>query len=141
MAEPLRTRSPPDAAPRPSVLVVEDDRDLRGALADLLRLEGGYAVAEAENGLDALRLLRAAPTPELVILDLDMPLMGGEELLAQLGADPALAALPVVVVSSREGVRLPAEAVFQKPCSPEALLAALRRIVAGERRARGVAPA
>jgi CheY-like chemotaxis protein len=130
MAEPLCTRSPIDGALR-SILVVEDDRELRGALADLLRLEGGYTVSEAENGIDALLFLRTGPVPDLVILDLDLPLMDGEELLAQIGADPTLAVLPVVVVSSRETARLPAEALFHKPCQPEALLAALRRICAG----------
>jgi CheY-like chemotaxis protein len=133
MAEPLRTRSPSDGAGPRSVLVVEDDRDLRGALGDLLRLEGGYAVSEAENGMDALLFLRTAPAPDLVVLDLDLPLMDGEELLAEMAADPALAGLPVVVVSSREAVRLPVEAVFQKPCPPEALLSALRRITTGRR--------
>jgi CheY-like chemotaxis protein len=133
MAEPLPTRSPSDSATPRSILVVEDDPELRGALADLLRLDGGYAVSEAENGIDALLFLRTAPAPDLVILDLDLPLMDGEELLAHIAADPALAGLPVVIVSSREGVRLPAEAVFQKPCQPDALLAALRRISAAGR--------
>jgi DNA-binding response OmpR family regulator len=131
MAETLRTRSSSESAALRSVLVVEDDRDLREALADLLRLEGGYAVSEAENGIDALLFLRTAPVPDLVILDLDLPLMDGEELLAQIGADPTLARLPVVIVSSRETIRLAADAVFHKPCHPEALLAALRRLSGG----------
>jgi CheY-like chemotaxis protein len=111
------------------VLLVEDDRELRGALADLLRLEGGYTVSEVENGLDALLLLRsAAPGPDVMLLDLDLPVMDGLELRARIAEDPALADLPVVILSSREPGRLAAEAVLQKPCHPEALLAALGRI-------------
>lgn len=137
MADTLRTRSSSESAALRSVLVVEDDRDLREALADLLRLEGGYAVSEAENGMDALLFLRTAPAPDLVILDLDLPLMDGEELLAQLGANPVLARLPVVIVSSRETIGITADAVFHKPCHPEALLAVLRRLSGGRADAAG----
>ncbi len=66
-------------AARHRVLLVDDDRELRGATADLLRAEA-FDVTEVENGLDALLHLRTAlPCPDAVVLDLVMPIMTGWE--------------------------------------------------------------
>lgn len=120
------------AAPAPAggvrVLVVEDDRELRAAVTDVLRLEG-FEVAEAENGLDALLCLRsAAALPDVLVLDLVMPVMTGWELRQAQLADPALAGIPVVLLSSRPAEGLPADAVLPKPCPPEALVATVLRV-------------
>jgi CheY-like chemotaxis protein len=116
------------------VLVVDDDRDLRGAIADLLRFEGLEAI-EAENGLEALLHLRTAtPSPDVVLLDLAMPVMTGWEFREAQLKDERLAKIPVVILSARSPEGLPVDAVLAKQCAPDALLAAIRK-VAGDRAA------
>src|SRR5512138_1873874 len=58
------------------VLVVDDDRDVREALALALEL-GGYLTVRAGDGLDALLALRTGPSPDVIVLDLEMPIMSG----------------------------------------------------------------
>ena len=73
-----------------SLLIVEDEHDIRMMLRSLLEIEG-FTVSEAADGLDALALLRASRSPLIVLLDYKMPRMNGEELLRAVRADPALA--------------------------------------------------
>jgi CheY-like chemotaxis protein len=83
-----------------SVLVVEDDEDIRQTLAELLE-EDGYTVATAGNGAEAIEWLdggRGAPC--VMLLDLMMPVMTGWELLERMRARGSLAAIPVVVTSA-----------------------------------------
>jgi CheY-like chemotaxis protein len=80
------------------VLVVEDERDLREGIAEVLQ-EEGYEVATAENG--AIGLDRAREfAPEVILLDLMMPVMNGYQFLESQQGDPALSHIPVVVVSA-----------------------------------------
>src|SRR5262245_13375929 len=72
------------------ILVVEDDDFGREALSQILEA-GGYAVVRAANGEQALRQLRAAPWPRLIVLDLVMPQVNGFQLCARLQRDPVLA--------------------------------------------------
>jgi CheY-like chemotaxis protein len=81
------------------ILVVEDDEALREGLADALLLEG-YRVESAENGQTALRLLKAGARPCLILLDLMMPVMDGWTFRKELMKDPALADIPVVVMTA-----------------------------------------
>jgi CheY-like chemotaxis protein len=83
---------------RGSVLIVEDDDDVRGALVAYLEAEG-YSVLEAADGADALRVLRGG-TVCLVLLDLWMPNMNGWEFRAAQAKEPAVADVPVVVISA-----------------------------------------
>jgi CheY-like chemotaxis protein len=82
-----------------TVLVVEDDDDIRATLEDVLAGDG-YAVSGAANGREALALLETLARPCLILLDLMMPVMNGREFLAALRADDALAPIPVVIVSA-----------------------------------------
>src|SRR5207245_4252088 len=99
--------------PAGNVLIVEDDADTREMLATLLSTEGFHAVA-AEDGLEALHLLRtvrrrAPNVPCLVLLDLTMPRMSGNEFRrAQLG-DPIVANVPVAVISGATDAQQRAE--------------------------------
>lgn len=104
---------PPAGAGRPSrrdathlsILLVEDDDDIREAMAAFLEAEG-YDVVQAIDGDDALRKLRASSDRIcLVLLDLFMPVKNGWEFRAEQMADPAIAAVPVVVVSADRNAR------------------------------------
>jgi DNA-binding response OmpR family regulator len=80
-----------------SVLVVDDEADIRKALRIVLEAEG-YQVLEAGDGLEALQMVHQA-RPELIILDIMMPHMDGLEVLRRLEADPETAGLPVIFLS------------------------------------------
>ena len=93
---------PEEARPAPdkrSILIVEDDPDLREALSEVLRDEG-YSVAMAADGREALDCLRRPWRPSLILLDLTMPVMNGWQFRAEQRQDPALSAIPVVVLSA-----------------------------------------
>jgi len=83
---------------RQCVLVVDDDEMIRDTLCELVEMAGCAALAAA-NGAEALKVL-ALHKPCLVILDLLMPVMTGQELLAAMRAKPALAEVPVVISTS-----------------------------------------
>src|ERR1041385_478149 len=89
------------------VLVVEDDADCREMICGTLK-EAGYAVFEAEDGAQALRLLLAEDTPQpaVIVLDLRLPVMSGPELLKVLKSYYRLAQIPVILTSA--GPRHPA---------------------------------
>src|ERR671933_2531080 len=125
--------------PAGNILIVEDDADVREMLAALLSTEGFYAVG-AEDGLEALHLLRtvrhrAPEVPCLVLLDLKMPRLGGNELRrAQLG-DPTVARVPVAVMSGavdleQRGQDLGAVATLSKPIDFDVLVDVVRRYCA-----------
>ena len=82
-----------------SILIVEDDDDVREALAVYFELEG-YSVVQAHDGAEALAALRTRTDICLILLDLFMPVMNGFEFRAEQLRDPALAEVPVVVVSA-----------------------------------------
>lgn len=81
------------------VLVVEDDPSVRGLLHTLLTGEG-YEVATASDGLAGL-VKASSAKPDLMLLDLMMPDLGGVRVLEELRADPALADVPVIVVTGK----------------------------------------
>lgn len=113
----------------PTILVVDDDPDLRASVGILLEL-AGYAVVTAGDGAAALDYLRSHPLPALVVLDLMMPQVDGWEVLTRLRSDASLSDIPVVVCSAASrttvGGRLPGGVpVVSKPFDPDALLAAI----------------
>jgi CheY-like chemotaxis protein len=94
---------------RPTVLLVEDDRDFRSVLSDVLSDVAGCRVVEADDGDRALEILKAL-TPDLILTDLAMPHMDGWSLLDALQGDPQLAAIPYVVLTGL------AERIEWTPC-------------------------
>jgi len=114
------------------VLLVDDDGDVREALADCLTA-AGYQVATCSNGLAALDWLRAAPRPPgLVLLDMMMPVMDGWQFREEQLAHPSLAAVPVVMLSARYDT--PAHAgveQLRKPIRARDLVAVVARYCGG----------
>src|SRR5262245_13335746 len=93
---------PPEQGSGPRlVLIVDDDHDIREALSQVLGDEG-WVVATAADGREALDYLDAHrdALPEVILLDLMMPVMSGGEFRAEQLKDPSLAPIPVVVISA-----------------------------------------
>ncbi|MFL5309260.1 MAG: response regulator [Myxococcales bacterium] len=116
----------------PYILVVDDDTDFREGLRAALEMKG-YQVEEAANGRDALEQIEKKP-PLLVLLDLQMPVMNGRELLQKLRATPETKDVPVVIISGFgfewEAELMGAQGYVGKPFEPEELertIAALLR--------------
>ena len=113
------------------VLVVEDDIDIRATMCEALE-DNGYKAVGAANGLEALAYLRGSnERPSLILLDLMMPVMDGQTFRAEQRADPALASIPVVVISAYRDVdryasELAAECLA-KPVRLDTLLETARR--------------
>jgi two-component system, cell cycle response regulator DivK len=113
------------------ILVIEDQEDLRGVLRDLLT-GSGYAVAEAADGQAGVEITRSE-RPDLVLMDIQLPVMDGYEATRQIKADPNLKATPVIAVSSfaMKGDEEKARAsgcdhYVTKPYSPVQLLRIIR---------------
>ena len=114
-----------------TVLVVDDEPLIAMALEAALEDEG-FTVATAANGRQGLDRLAQLPRPEVVLLDMMMPVMNGPAMLAAMAADPSLRGIPVIILSS-----LPPEAVrgrtdgaveiLTKPCTADEVIAALTR--------------
>ncbi len=114
------------------ILVVEDQEDNRQIVRDLLTTTD-YEVMEAENGEEALAAV-AKQRPDLILMDIQLPVMDGYEATRRLKADPALRAIPVIAVTSYalSGDEEKARAAgcddfVPKPFSPRQLLAKIRK--------------
>src|SRR5262245_33619176 len=124
----IEPRLPP-SMPRGPVLIVEDDADLREMMAQLLTVEG-YTVEAAANGHDALEFLRTGLLTALILLDLMMPVMDGWEFWRVKREDPAIAAVPVVVLSAVDHTRAAefgSAAILKKPLDFDLLLTLVRK--------------
>jgi CheY-like chemotaxis protein len=108
------------------ILVVEDDPIILGAIQMVLKWEG-YEVDCAGNGREALDQLRwAKAKPDLILLDVMMPVLDGVQFRRQQKSDPALKDIPVVIVSGIDCPWLDASGWLHKPFQPEQLLEAIR---------------
>ena len=115
------------------ILVVEDQEDNRQILRDLL--DAHYAVTEAENGEEALAAV-AKERPDLILMDIQMPIMDGYEATRRIKADPALRSIPIMVVTSyalsgdeAKGREAGCDAYVTKPYSPRQLLTKIREFL------------
>ena len=115
---------------RRPVLIVDDDRDIRETLAEILADEG-YEVHTARNGAEGLEVV-ARVRPCLVLLDLFMPVMDGAEFRRRQQGDPAIAEVPVVVISAAAGLERKVESLalagwLEKPIHIDALFTIVAR--------------
>jgi PAS domain S-box-containing protein len=129
---PLRPPRAGAAGANKRILIVEDDRDVVEALSSLLQVHG-YEVEFALNGRDALDLLKSDLRPGLILLDLMMPVMDGMQFREAQVSDPALADIPVVVMSAHPKAReimetIRAQAYLKKPVEIHNILETVERV-------------
>lgn len=117
------------------ILLVEDDPVTR-KIATRLLLREGFRVVEAADGREALRALARHPTFSLVITDLNMPHLGGREVLADIRGTVATATLPVIVLTAESGeatevelMRDGADDYIRKPIEPEGFIARIKGVL------------
>ena len=119
-----------DVGTRATILVIDDDDDIRAVLAMVLD-EAGFRVVTAANGREALEHLREDPQPDVILLDLMMPEMDGYQFRAEQQRDPALRAIPTLIVTAGTVTprveELGAEAILRKPVSLRRLVDTIRR--------------
>ena len=108
------------------ILIVDDEADIRDSLQEFFEDEG-FAVATAANGQEGMARLRAGPLPCLIILDLLMPVLDGNEMYEQMQADAALARVPVIICTSDPRRAPSGVTTLKKPVSLMRLLASARQ--------------
>lgn len=86
------------------VLIVDDDPNIRRMMMAALRREG-YVFFEAANGSEALEIMRREH-PQVVVLDLMMPIVSGWDVLKERASDPNLLSIPIIIVSANRGPEL-----------------------------------
>lgn len=116
----------------PKILVVDDEPDVVDLLERTLKAEG-FTVVVAYDGIGALDLV-GSERPDLVLLDIMMPMMSGYEVCSQIKANPDTSSIPVICVSSAHSVdarnnalRAGASTLLTKPFMPAELVAQIRR--------------
>ena len=118
-----------------NVLIVEDHPTMRDAMRLVLE-EDGHQVEEAVDGEHGIAMVKEHP-PDVVLLDLSIPVVSGSEVLQALKADPATAAVLVVIVTAtgeegrKRAIALGADDYITKPFSPLALLRTMERVLRG----------
>ncbi len=117
------------------ILIVDDEPNIVLSLEFLMRREG-YQVAIAADGEAALEAARAAPPPDLVILDVMLPKLNGFEVCRRLRGEPRLAGLKILMLTAKgresevaRGLDLGADAYVTKPFSTRELVAQVRQML------------
>jgi len=150
LAGPVRTRggcvSEPqeDPARKPLIMVVDDEADIVDTLVYNLQ-QAGYRTRSARNGVEAVRLARERPEPDLVLLDLMLPDMAGTEVCRQLRSADSTRRVPVIMLTAKDdeidrvvGFEVGADDYVTKPFSVRELMLRIRAVL---RRAKDTAPA
>jgi CheY-like chemotaxis protein len=110
-----------------TVLLMEDETDIREAIEEVLASEG-FSVVSVPDGEAGLAWLVGGGQPSVVLLDMVMPRLSGWDVMERLRGDPRLAALKVVAMSGSPEVRGPLAAVLQKPFELSDLVDTVRRL-------------
>jgi two-component system, cell cycle response regulator DivK len=133
-SEPSQRVEPPARACAPLVLVVDDFEDNRTMYAEYLEYSG-YRVEQASNGEEAVELAKRLK-PNLVVMDLSLPVMDGWEATRQLKANESTRHIPVIALTghalaghSRGATEAGCDAFLAKPCLPEKLLAKVEELL------------
>ena len=115
-----------------TILVVEDEETTKSLILYKLT-NSGYKVAAVSDGVQALEFLQKRKLPDLIILDLMMPLMSGKEFLITIRENDRYRRLPVIILSAKtlekdvlEGLSLGADDFMKKPFSPSELIARVK---------------
>jgi CheY-like chemotaxis protein len=131
---PREEESAADQRARPLVLLVEDHLELRQLYAEQLVISG-FDVIEAGNGADAIART-SADAPDVVLMDLSLPILDGWEATRRLKTDARTAHIPIVALTAHDGagdLELATSAgcdwFVPKPCPPHALVAEVRRVL------------
>lgn len=130
----LKTKSPSAAARRPILLAVDDAKGMR-LLVQRVLAPFDCAIVEATNGYNALFAMERA-MPDLILLDVNMPIMGGLEMLTLMRSNPTLKAVPVIMLTSPADRSIMAQLAalgthghLMKPIAPDALLEKVRSVI------------
>src|SRR5947209_19963895 len=121
----------PSASRQVRVLVVDDEPTLREVIAAYLE-DSGYAVDQAENGVQALERMRTA-RPDIILLDLLLPIMDARELMRVMRHEPGFAAVPVVLLSAAVDLprltdQLQPRAAHAEPVDLDVVIAVVARV-------------
>ncbi len=116
------------------ILVVDDDKQLRHLYRMVLEREG-FRVEEAANGAEAIKFL-VSHTPDVVVMDMLMPMLGGEAVMSRIQQMPALRDMRIVVLTAYPRFResalfLDADAFLVKPATPDQLLETVKNVLSG----------
>ena len=133
MSSPVELNGAPQRE-RPMVLIAEDQPELRQLYAQQLSMSG-FEVIEAANGAEAIDLT-SARLPDVILMDLSMPVVDGWEATRRLRADRRTAHIPVVALTAHDGSGELQRATnagcnwfVPKPCPPDALITEVRRVL------------
>jgi CheY-like chemotaxis protein len=117
------------------ILVIEDDKDIRDSISEVLDIEG-YPIVSAGNGQEGLSYLNnpANPLPSVILLDLMMPVMNGMAFRSLQLKDPRLAAIPVIVMSAdnravQKSEEMKSATCILKPLEIDDLLREIKRLI------------
>lgn len=119
-----------------TILVVDDDREWNFLLKLKLEL-AGYRAEQAFNGKEAMNRIAEKGAPDLMLLDITMPVMDGWEVCEAVRAAPATQSLPVIILSSfsraediQKGKAFQVQRYLFKPCSPDSIVNNIRDVLA-----------
>jgi two-component system chemotaxis response regulator CheY len=117
-------------------LVVEDSPTMRQLIVFALRRVRGLEITEADDGVDALKKLAGVAPFDIVLTDINMPIMDGLKLVRKLRADPAYEKVPIVIITTegsaedrRRGMELGANAYITKPIQANLVISQVKELL------------
>jgi two-component system chemotaxis response regulator CheY len=127
----------------PEVLVVDDSKVMRDMVAACLKANAALVVTQASSGLEAIEKLSLRPF-DIVVLDLNMPDIGGIEVIEFVRGQDKLRTLPIIIVTTRgdetsrtQAISAGASSFMTKPFTPDGILGEVNALLGGSQRASG----